>query len=73
MRDPPGTAGRTRLLSDPGVVELAFATMTRERDRIDADIAHLIETREALDVLIRTNARHRAELATVPEPAGRSA
>lgn len=39
--------------SDPDVVELALATMTRERDRIDADIARLIETRDALDVLIR--------------------
>jgi DNA-binding transcriptional MerR regulator len=54
--------------SDPGVVELAFATMTRERDRIDADIAHLIETRDALDVLIGANSRHRAELSTAPEP-----
>ncbi|TLW94636.1 MerR family transcriptional regulator [Saccharomonospora piscinae] len=50
--------------SDPDVVESAFATMTRERDRIDADIAHLTETREALDVLIRANARHQAELST---------
>jgi DNA-binding transcriptional MerR regulator len=58
---------------DPGVVELAFAKMTRERDRIDADIAHLIETRDALDVLIRANSRHRTELSTAPEPVTRSA
>ena len=59
--------------SDSGVVELAFATMTRERDRIDADIAHLIETRDALDVLIKANSRHRAELSTTPEPVAQSA
>ena len=59
--------------SDPTVVELAFATMTRERDRIDVDIAHLIETRDALDVLIKANSRHRAELSTTPEPVAQSA
>jgi hypothetical protein len=37
---------------DPGVVEFAFATMKRERDRIDAEIAHLTETRDALDLLL---------------------
>ncbi|MFC9659404.1 MerR family transcriptional regulator [Nocardia sp. NPDC127606] len=58
--------------SDPEVVEQAFETMTRERDRIDADIAHLIETRDALDVLIRINARHQ-ELTGTAEPAARSA
>ncbi len=47
--------------------------MTCERGRIDADIAHLIETRDALDVLIRANGRHRAELSTDPEPVARSA
>lgn len=47
--------------------------MTRERDRIDADIAHLIETRDALDVLIRANSRHRPEMSTAPEPVARSA
>jgi hypothetical protein len=47
--------------------------MTRERDRINADIAHLIETRDALDVLIKVNSRHRAELSTSPELAARSA
>jgi DNA-binding transcriptional MerR regulator len=59
--------------SDPGVTESAFATMTRERDRIDADIAHLIETRDALDVLIRANRQHRAELSTATEPVTQSA
>ncbi|WP_433605450.1 MerR family transcriptional regulator [Dactylosporangium sp. CA-139114] len=58
---------------DAGVVELAFATMTRVRDRIDADIAHLIETRAALDALIAANSRHRAELSTAPQPLARSA
>ena len=59
--------------ADPGVVEEAFATMTRERDRIDADIARLIETRDALDVLIEANARHRAELSPASGPVARSA
>jgi DNA-binding transcriptional MerR regulator len=59
--------------SDAGVVEEAFATMTRVRERIDADIAHLIETRDALDLLIRANARHRAKLSTVSEPVAQSA
>jgi DNA-binding transcriptional MerR regulator len=58
---------------DPGVTESAFVTMTRERDRIDADIARLIETRDALDVLIEVNRRHRAELSTAPEPVTSSA
>ena len=48
--------------SDPAATESAFETMSRERDRIDADIAHLTETRAALDVLITINRRHRAEL-----------
>ncbi|MGI5217067.1 MerR family transcriptional regulator [Nocardia sp. CA-290969] len=52
---------------DEGIAEMAFATMTRERDRIDAEIAHLIQTRDALDVLIEANARHRAELTTGSE------
>ena len=47
--------------------------MTRERDRIDADIAHLIDARDALDALIRANRQHRAELSTAPEPVARSA
>ncbi|GAA2698058.1 MerR family transcriptional regulator [Actinoplanes palleronii] len=54
--------------SDPGVTASAFVTMTRERDRIDADIAHLVETRDALDVLIGINRRHWAELSTAAEP-----
>jgi hypothetical protein len=36
--------------------------MKRERDRIDAEIAHLAQTRDAFDVL-DANGRHRAELA----------
>ncbi|MEU3162413.1 MerR family transcriptional regulator [Streptomyces griseoincarnatus] len=52
---------------DLGVAEETFTAMMRERDRIDADIAHLVGTREALDVLIRANSRHRAELSTAPE------
>ncbi len=58
---------------DPDVVEMAFATMTRERDRIDADIANLIQTRDAIDVLLEANSRHQAELSANPEPAERSA
>ena len=58
---------------DPGVVELAFATMARECDRIDADIARLIEARDALDALIRVNSRHRAKLSSATEPVARSA
>lgn len=54
--------------SDPDVTESAFVTMTRERDRIDAEIAHLIETRDALDVLIGINRRHWADLSTAPAP-----
>ncbi|KPC93094.1 MerR family transcriptional regulator [Streptomyces sp. NRRL F-6602] len=46
-----------------------FSAMMHERDRIDADIAHLLETRDALAVLIRANSRHRAELSTPPGPA----
>ncbi|MEU7786619.1 MerR family transcriptional regulator [Amycolatopsis sp. NPDC049159] len=48
---------------DLDVAEETFAAMIRERDRIDADIAHLVETRKALDVLIKANSRHRAQLA----------
>ena len=59
--------------TDPDITESAFMTMMHERDRIDADIAHLIETRDALDVLIKANSRHRTELSTVLEPAARSA
>ncbi|MFC9435721.1 MerR family transcriptional regulator [Nocardia sp. NPDC057030] len=52
---------------DQGTVEMAFETMTRERDRIDADIAHLIQTRNALDVLIEANVQHRTKLSTASE------
>jgi DNA-binding transcriptional MerR regulator len=52
--------------ADPGIAEEAFATMMRERDRIDAEIARLIEARDALDVVLKANTRHRAELAAEP-------
>ncbi|HEY2064200.1 MAG TPA: MerR family transcriptional regulator [Amycolatopsis sp.] len=52
--------------ADADVVDSAYATMVRERDRIDADIAHLLETRAALDVLIKANSRHRAGMAAEP-------
>ncbi|MFZ4154728.1 MerR family transcriptional regulator [Streptomyces pseudogriseolus] len=62
---------------DLDVAEETYTAMVRERDRIDADIAHLIQTRDALDVLIRANSRHRAKLSADPvpdpEPALRSA
>ncbi|MFB9683893.1 MerR family transcriptional regulator [Amycolatopsis plumensis] len=58
---------------DLDVAEETYTAMTRERDRIDAEIAHLIETRDALDVLLRANSRHRAELSRAPEPVTRSA
>ncbi|MGW4113033.1 MerR family transcriptional regulator [Actinosynnema sp. NPDC004786] len=58
---------------DPGVAEETFTAMMRERERIDAEIAQLVETRDALDVLIEANSRHRAELSTTREPAARSA
>jgi DNA-binding transcriptional MerR regulator len=57
--------------ADPEVAEEAFATMTRERDRIDAEIARLVESRDALDVVLEINTRHRAALAA--EPVARSA
>ncbi|RSD11882.1 MerR family transcriptional regulator [Amycolatopsis eburnea] len=47
---------------DPDVAEEAFATMMRERDRIDREIARLTESRDALDVVLAANSRHRAEL-----------
>ncbi|WP_410579903.1 MerR family transcriptional regulator [Amycolatopsis sp. lyj-108] len=56
---------------DLGVAEETFTLMMLQRDRIDADIAHLIESREALDVLIKANSRHRAKLSTAPEPVAR--
>ncbi|AGZ41038.1 MerR family transcriptional regulator [Actinoplanes friuliensis] len=51
---------------DPGATESAFVTMTGERDRIDADIAQLMEAREALTVLIGINRRHWATLSAEP-------
>ncbi|MFJ3861742.1 MerR family transcriptional regulator [Streptomyces sp. NPDC090085] len=54
---------------DLGVAEETFAAMLRERDRIDADIVHLTEARDALDVLIRANSRHRAGLSADSQPA----
>ncbi|WP_410573588.1 MerR family transcriptional regulator [Amycolatopsis sp. cmx-4-61] len=48
---------------DAGVVDEAFATMTRERNRIDAEIARLVEARDALDQVIAANNRHRSALA----------
>jgi DNA-binding transcriptional MerR regulator len=51
---------------DLGVAEETFTAMVRERERIDAEIAHLAEARDALDVLIKANSRHRAELSTAP-------
>ncbi len=49
---------------DLGVAEETFAAMQHERDRIDADVAHLLETREALDRLMEINRRHRERLLT---------
>lgn len=51
---------------DPDVVESAFATMARERDRIDADIARLLAARNALDVVMAANRRHQEELVAGP-------
>ncbi|MCS7480793.1 MerR family transcriptional regulator [Umezawaea endophytica] len=51
---------------DLEVAEETYAAMRRERDRIDADIAHLVETRDALDVLLKANSRHRAALSAEP-------
>ena len=56
---------------DLDVAEETYTAMKRERDRIDADIAHLVETRDALDVLLEVNSRHRAKLSA--EPVARSA
>jgi len=47
---------------DLDVAEETFTAMTRERERIDADIARLVEERDALDVLLEHNSRHRAKL-----------
>ncbi|MBN6038455.1 MerR family transcriptional regulator [Amycolatopsis sp. 195334CR] len=57
------------LPGDLGVAEETFTAMLRQRERIEADIAHLIETRDALDLLISANSRHRAKLSTAAESA----
>ncbi|WP_181160384.1 hypothetical protein [Streptomyces solincola] len=36
--------------------------MFRQQDRVDDDIAHPVETREALDALVEANSRRRAGL-----------
>jgi DNA-binding transcriptional MerR regulator len=59
--------------SDPAGIQSAFVAMTRERDRINADIAHLVETRDALDVLIKINREHWVELPTASVPVRASA
>jgi hypothetical protein len=61
------------LPADLDVAEETFTAMMRERDRLDAEIAHLAVTRDALDVLIRANSRHRAALSAVPEPVAQPA
>lgn len=55
--------------TDPAVTDSAFVTMMHERERIDADIAHLLQTRDALDVLIGINRKYWAELTMAPVPA----
>ncbi|MER6134341.1 MerR family transcriptional regulator [Streptomyces sp. NPDC001815] len=44
---------------DADVHEDAFETMVKERDRLTADIARLIETRDSLNAVIEVNTRHR--------------
>ncbi|SFS81655.1 MerR family transcriptional regulator [Saccharopolyspora flava] len=56
------------LPDDPTVAEETFEAMLRERNRIDADIAHLVETRAALDEVIKANTRHRERLSSEPRP-----
>ncbi|RDD83994.1 MerR family transcriptional regulator [Streptomyces parvulus] len=58
---------------DMDVAEETFTAMMRERDRIDADMTHLAETRAALEVLISANSRHRAVLSSSLEPLRKSA
>lgn len=55
---------------DATVAEDAFATMVRERERIDAEITHMIGTRDGLDALIRANTRHRVALAAAATAVG---
>ena len=52
--------------SDPDITESAFMTMMHERDRIDADIANLLKSRDALEVLIGINRKYWAELTSIP-------
>lgn len=54
--------------TDPDITESAYVTMMHERDRIDADIAKLLQSRDALDVLIGINRRYFAELTSAPVP-----
>ncbi|WNV86923.1 MerR family transcriptional regulator [Umezawaea sp. Da 62-37] len=61
------------LPDDLGVAHETYAAMTRERDRIDADITRLIETRDALDVVMQVNSRHRAKLSATLGQVARSA
>jgi DNA-binding transcriptional MerR regulator len=58
---------------DLDIAEETFTAMTRERDRINAEIAHLVETRDALDMLMKVNSRHRAQLSATSKPVARSA
>ncbi|WP_033342685.1 MerR family transcriptional regulator [Catenuloplanes japonicus] len=44
------------------VAEETFTAMARERDRLNAEIAHLVESRDALEVLMSGNTRHREAL-----------
>lgn len=52
--------------TDPDITESAFMTMMHERDRIDADIANLLKSRDALEVLIWINRKYWAELTSIP-------
>jgi DNA-binding transcriptional MerR regulator len=52
--------------TDPDITESAFMTMMHERDRIDADIANLLKSRDALEVLIGINRKYWAELTSIP-------
>ena len=53
---------------DLDIAEETYAPILRERDRIDADIAHLVQPRDALDVLLEANSRYRAEVSATPVP-----
>jgi DNA-binding transcriptional MerR regulator len=45
--------------ADADVAQEAFSTMVRERGRLTADIARLVEARDALNALIEANTRYR--------------